>query len=434
MNKIYSTIFCLITFCNCFAQNYKHQIVNKDNEGIGYATISTDNYFSITDVQGYFLIPESVKSIKVSCVGYLTKNFNINSTTKTLELEPTIYLLNEVRVQPIDFKTLHNRFLNKFDENIEDKPYDSRFFYREFTTLNGIYIDFNEGYGKYHFEGFSFSRIGNIHNTSSIFTLDQVRSLNILQDKKLGLHEVNWLSAANNVSNNLLVYLSSFVGDLTNRKIENIIEANEEQIIEVSIEPNPDKLVNLISRQWRRGIFYAGILASSSHFFFNETNGKLQKIEFSTDNFNKSLKGYNSMDDKFKVIKISGVINFINDKNDKTIPAFIGCKVSYVVKDNPNQIINKSLEFYFTDFDFEKQTNLDLERKYESKISGLFPTRAIYYDASKIYPGKAIYDADFWSKEISYPQFYDIIKVKKDLENQGVSMNEKFLEFNNNYK
>ena len=63
-----------------------------------------------------------------------------------------------------------------------------------------------------------------------------------------------------------------------------------------------------------------------------------------------------------------------------------------------------------------------------------FPTRAGHYKRDFIFSENSIYNEEFWKKELPYPPFYDLEKVKSDLKAQGVDIYKKFKEFNNRYK
>jgi hypothetical protein len=429
---VYWVITLVIYSGNILAQSKSYKIIDAQSKNpIPYVTIKSGNFLSVSDTSGTFMLPDSVSKITVSCVGYQTKTFVIDQLVRLLSLNSASYNLNEVLVKPLEFRDFKHKHAAAHRLNIEQNPFDANFFYREFTKINNRYIDFNEAFGLYHFEG-----LGNYDNVNSnhfIFKTEHVRSLNISIDKKLGLHQVNWLVAVNNISKYLLLNFMSFY-DSFNWKIDKIINDGKSDLVEISYIPKPEKINYLESKQWRRMDIYAGVIGSKGKVYIDEETLKLQKFIFSAEHFNKALKGYNAEDEKFKILSISGELTFTTNENNKTVPAFLGCNVSYILKNKPEQIIEKRLEFYFSNYNLNKQDTKVLEVKYNSKIEFEFPTRAMHYQREFIFSENAIYNEDFWKKELPYPPFYDLEKVKSDLKAQGVDIYKKFKEFNNRYK
>ncbi|OAQ38217.1 hypothetical protein A5893_15585 [Pedobacter psychrophilus] len=435
LKAIYLLLFFILKCSIAFCQDGKYQIVDKETgRGVSYALIKSNDVIVNSDSLGHFILPLNLSFIQISCIGYETKKFQSNELKQIIKLIPISYILNEVSVNPLTFKSINSKFNSNFYDNLVQKPYDANFFYREFTKLDGDYIDFNESFGLYHFEGFSLNSLRNLSASSFISKINQIKSLNIMMDKKMGLHEINWLAAPNNLNKYILEFLMYFGGDLSDRKLSNNYFDGKEHIAEISFKPNPKRLNYLISKQWRRFNFFAGVLASSGTYYVNTDNGKLKRVIFDTHDFNKSARGYNKMDERFKILNLSGEINYIEDENSKTIPSFLGCNITYILKDEPTKKIEKRLEFYFSGFDFKNQSNEDLAKKYNTGILYEFPSRAMRYKAENIFPGEAKYDPVFWAKDLPYPPFYDIKKVKEDLAKQGIDMQKKFAEFNNTYK
>ena len=429
---VYWVITLVIYSGNILAQSKSYKIIDaQSKDPIPYVTIKSGNFLSVSDTSGTFMLPDSVSKITVSCVGYQTKTFVIDQLVKLLSLNSASYNLNEVLVKPLEVRDFKNRHAAAYQLNYEQNPFDANFFYREFTKINKQYIDFNEAFGLYHFEGLG--NYSNVNSNNLIFKTDHVRSLNIAIDKKLGLHQVNWLAAANNISKYLLFNFMGFYHDF-DWKIDKIMNDGNNDLVEIIYTPKPNRIKNLKSWQWRRMDIYAGIIGSKGKVYIDDETLKLQKFIFNAEHFNKTLKGYNAEDEKFKILSISGELTFTTNENNKTVPAFLGCNVSYILKNKPEQIIEKRLEFYFSNYNLNKQDTKDLEVKYNSKIEFEFPTRAMHYKRDFIFSENAIYNEDFWKKELPYPPFYDLEKVKSDLKAQGVDIYKKFKEFDNRYK
>lgn len=415
-----------------FAQSKSYKIIDAQSKNpIPYVTIKSGNYLSVSDTSGTFMLPDSINKITVSCVGFQTKTFVIDKLVRSLSLNSATYALNEVMVKPLKLRDFLNRYALAHRLDIEQNPFDANFFYREFTKINNRYIDFNEAFGLYHFEGLG--NYGNKNSNNNINKIDDVRSLNILIDKKLGLHQVNWLAAANNISKYLLFNFMGFY-NCFEWKIDNIINDGTNNLIEISYTPLPQKINYLKSKQWLRADLYAGIIGSKGKAYIDDETLKIQKFIFTAEHFNKALKGYNVEDSKFKILSISGELTFTTNANNKTVPAFLGCNVSYSLKNKPQEIIEKRLEFYFSNYDLNNQDTKDLEDKYDSKIEFDFPTRAIHYERDVIFSKNSIYNEEFWKKDLPYPPFYDLDKVISDLKEQGIDIYKKFKEFNNKYK
>jgi hypothetical protein len=429
---VYWVITLVIYSGNILAQSKSYKIIDaQSKDPVPYVTIKSGNFLSVSDTSGTFMLPDSVSKITVSCVGYQTKTFVIDQLVRLLSLNPASYNLNEVLVKPLEFRDFKHKHAAAHPLNIEQNPFDANFFYREFTKINKRYIDFNEAFGLYHFEGLG--NYSNVNSNRAIFKTDHVRSLNIAIDKKLGLHQVNWLVAANNISKYLQLNFMGFY-DSFDWKIDKIMNNGKNDLVEILYTPKPNKINYLKSKQWLRRDFYASIIGSNGKVYIDDETLKLQKFIFNAEHFNKTLKGYNAEDEKFKILSISGELTFTTNENNKTVPAFLGCNVSYILKNKPEQIIEKRLEFYFSNYNLNNQSTKELEVKYGTEIKYEFPTRAGQYHAEFIFSENSIYNEDFWKKELPYPPFYDLEKVKSDLKAQGVDIYKKFKEFNNRYK
>lgn len=207
---VYWVITLVIYSGSILAQSKSYKIIDAQSKNpIPYVTIKSGNFLSASDTSGTFMLPDSVSKITVSCVGYQTKTFVIDQMVRSLSLNSASYNLNEVLVKPLEFRDFFsNKYAPVHRLDIEQNPFDANFFYREFTKINNRYVDFNEAFGLYHFEGLG--NYDNVNSNNFIFKTNNVRSLNILIDKKIGLHQVNWLAAANNISKYLLFNFMSF--------------------------------------------------------------------------------------------------------------------------------------------------------------------------------------------------------------------------------
>lgn len=411
------------------AQKKKIQVINSLTLApVPYASIKSNNYFSVADTNGNFNLPDSIRTLSISSVGYKTKTFIL--INNTIELEPANYVMNDVLVKPLIFEEFYTLFQNKNFENLEQNPFDAKFFYREFTKIKNKYIDFNEAFGLYHFEGMGNYR--NVNANNLIHDIYEVRSLNTLLDRKLGLHQVNWLAAANNLSKYLILNFTGFYSAF-DWKIDRLIDND---LVEISFKPKPSGLSLLKSRQSRRGDIHAAALGAEGKVYIDNESLQLKKFTFLTKNFRNDVRSYRKEENgKFNMIQTSGELTFTENESGKTVPLFLGCNISYTLKEKPNELIEKRLEFYFSDFNLKNQTTADLEKKYRSKIVYEFPTRAqISNDDNAIFSGAAPYDEQFWKQELPYPKFYDIEKVVSDLKKQGIDMYKKFKEFTNKYK
>ena len=434
-NKLLLITFFILSFpCHdLFAQYKKHQIIDSiSKQPVSYANLKNGDFNFSADSLGYFLVADKDALLTITCIGYQTKNIKTAYSNALITLSPVVYTLNEVLVNPIDYRFVQTNFVKDFFKKFEERPYDVDFFYREFTKLKGKYIDFNEGFGLYHFEGFTWSSCTNKHSTRAILKIDEIRSLNTMMNKKNGFHAINWLAAANNINHYIPAFLISFGDDYTNRGLKNLYEDKDETIAEVSFEPNELKM--LLRRQSTYfNTIYGSVLASSGSFFANAKTGKLYRVVFDVKDFKDSYSTYNKSDLKFKMVSLRGEINYIEDINNKTVPSFLACDIKYFLKENPSEIIEKHLEFYFSKYDFANQTNEALSKKYNAEIKYEFPLRAITYSPSKIFVGKAEYHQEFWDKRLPYPPYFDIKKVESDLKSQGINIYQKFKEFNNTY-
>lgn len=425
--------FQLIFVGKVSAQFNKCVVIDaKTNNPIPYVSIKTNNYFTVTDTVGNFVLPDSISQITASCVGYQTLATKVDKKVSIISLKQSIYELNEVLVKPLTYRDFYLcSFAPVIEINLEQNPFDANFFYREFTKINNKYIDFNEAFGLYHFEGMG--NYSNVKSSSFIIKIDNVRSLNVLNDKKQGLHQINWLAAANNLSKYLILNYVGFY-DCFDTDIEKVYKQHDlTNLVEVSFKPKTNKINYLISKQSRRRNIYAGAIGSEGKVYIDNESFKLKKFIFSCNNFNDAIRGYNPADKRFHIKNINGELNFTEDKNNKTVPLFLGCNVSYSLDDNPNEIIEKRLEFYFSNFDLSQQKTDELEKKYKTKIVDDFPIRACYYSRDYIFTKAFPYNEEFWKKELPYPKFYDIEKVRNDLKSQGIDMEKKFKEFTNKY-
>ena len=428
---LFGALLILFTTNTLFAQYIKYNIIDaQTKKPVPYATIKSAKFFVVADTTGSFMLPDSINEINISCVGYRTERLKVGEAIKTISLSQSIYNLNEVSITPLNFREFYSRFQEKNYENLEQNPFDVKFFYREFTKIKGKYVDFNEAFGLYHFEGMG--NYGNVDANNLIHTIYAVRSLNTLLDRKLGLHQVNWLAAANNLSKYLILNFTGFYSAF-DWKIDRVIDND---LVEVEFKPKSSGLSLLKSRQSRRGDVHAAALGAAGKVYIDNESLKLKKFTFVTKNFRNDVRSYRKEENgKFKMIQTSGELTFTENEFGKTVPLFLGCNISYFLKEKPNELIEKRLEFYFSDYDLENQETSDLEKKYKSKIVYGFPTRAEYFtDVNAVFSGAQAYDETFWKKDLPYPVFYDIEKVKNDLKSQGIDIYKKFKEFTNKYK
>lgn len=428
-------IICLLHTNNLLnAQSIKMQVVNITTKApVPFASITNNKYLSVADSNGYFFLPSDIRDIIVSSVGYKTKKINLEYSQNVIFLDLATFTLNDVLVKPLVFRDFYLNYKEKQYNNLEQKPFDAKFFYREFTKIKDKYVDFNEAFGLYHFEGMG--NYDNVDANNLIKTIDNVRSLNVLFDKKIGLHQVNWLSAANNVSKYLILNFVGFYSAFDWRIDKVISESDSSELIEISYKPKPQELNFLKSKQSRRGDIHAGIIGSEGKVYIDKATHQLKKFVFATKNFGRNLRSYRKEENgKFTIIKANGELTLTENEFGKTVPLFLGYNISYSLKEKPNELIEKRLEFYFSDYDLSNQKNVDLEKKYKSKILFDFPTRAQSVESDMIFYGALPYNEIFWKQNLPYPDFFDIEKVKSDLKNQGVDINEKFKSFINKYK
>ena len=134
-------------------------IIEKNTiNAIAYATIKQDNEFITADEKGAFFLnyKSSVAitdSILISCIGYKNKKIgvlaNLKEGTLNIELEQSVYLLNEVLVKSFkletDAKVIFKKFAAKFSNKINNQPFDSKTLYREFSLQDNSYMDYVEG-------------------------------------------------------------------------------------------------------------------------------------------------------------------------------------------------------------------------------------------------------------------------------------------------
>ena len=105
-----------------------------------------------------FYFPEEITndSIVISCLGYKSKVYAINSivSSVTLQLEPFSFELATVVVRPLLPTDYIRMAMRKLKENYPTKPFQSQGYYREQITENTILVKQNEGVFKTYYPNY----------------------------------------------------------------------------------------------------------------------------------------------------------------------------------------------------------------------------------------------------------------------------------------
>ncbi len=132
-NKILFLLFILVFVANNVLSQEKNtsiigKVINSENkEIIAYAHIlsSRNNIGTISDTSGIFKLQLDTNrfTLKISAIGYFTKNISISSDTISMlfiiKLKPKVYEINQVEIYPLTIKEFKHQFVHN------DFPKDS---------------------------------------------------------------------------------------------------------------------------------------------------------------------------------------------------------------------------------------------------------------------------------------------------------------------
>lgn len=166
MKAIYLLFICIIYFSDSFSQMYSVQLINKDNgEPIEYANIGivNKNIGTVSNTKGEFNIELNSKydndTLYISCIGYERKAYSIskfkssfrNNDQCIVELQPKIYVLDEVLVRPSNMRIYT---LGNFCE--ANSAYGNAFYSKELGTEIGVLINLPDNTNNAYLQNFRF--------------------------------------------------------------------------------------------------------------------------------------------------------------------------------------------------------------------------------------------------------------------------------------
>lgn len=404
---------------------------------IPFTTVNYKDNFITADEKGLFLI--SVKesfvktdSVLLSCIGYTTKVFSVlkepSTDTIYFDLKRGTFTLQEVVVSaqkkistnPIE---IFKSFATNFSKIINERPYDCNLLYREFSQQNGQYVDFVEAFGQKHFEGNPSTKYASKVEFSTLQKFDEVRGVNsrVINEASTGYHPATWQIAADYIEQTLYRYLlGNYIEDIS-LSFDGIITTNDTKIYKISFKPK--------SNNW--GVpynIYDFIKGSSGVIYLNTADYSVEKVEFERMNIDKHIK-LKSSKYKNELFGLSGHINYVKVEN-KCLPGYID--FTYLFKDlSSNSIISKKIQYYFSDFGFDKQSTKELADRYETVIKKDYPYRGMSFSKALKFAGNPGYNPEFWKNEFKYPLFWDMTKVEIDFRNQNLNLEQEFKNFTN---
>jgi hypothetical protein len=404
---------------------------------VPFTTVKFKDDLITADEKGVFILnikENFVKtdSILLSCVGYETKAFFISydkkSDTIYFMLKRGIFTLDEVVVNAEkksekDPHKIFKLFASNFSKFINDKPYDCKFLYREFSQQNGQYVDFIEAFGIKHFEGNSLAKYSNTEDFTTLQKFEQIRGVNtrVVNAASTGYHPATWQIAADYVEQILYRYLLGNFIDGLSLKLNGILTSNNGQIYKISFEPTKNN--------WRipRNI-YDFIEGSSGTIYLNTEDYSIEKVEFEQTNIDKQIK-LKATNYKNKLSGLNCHINYVKI-GGKSLPSYID--FTYFFKDiTSSSLISKKIQFYFNNFDFEHQSTPELAERYNTTIRNVYPFRGMLLSKTLKFNGNPKYNPDFWNNEISYPLFWDMTKVENDFNEQKLVLKQEFKNYTN---
>jgi hypothetical protein len=404
---------------------------------ISFTTVNYKGNFLTADEKGLFLmnVKESfvkTDTILLSCIGYTTKAFPILKEPRTdtiyFELKRGTFALQEVVVSaqkkissnPIE---IFKSFSTNFSKIINEKPYDCNLHYREFSQQNGQYVDFVEAFGQKHFEGNPSNKYANIVEFSTLQKFDEVRGVNsrVINAASTGYHPATWQIAADYFEQTLYRYLlGNYIEDIR-LTLDGIITTNDAKIYKISFKPKKNN--------W--GIPYNifdFIKGSSGVIYLNTADYSVEKVEFEHMNIDKRIK-LKSSKYKNELFGLMGNINYVK-VDGKALPSYID--FTYLFKDvKSSSIISKKIQYYFNDFNFDKQSTEDLANRYHTVITKDYPYRGMSFSKTLKFSGNPVYNPVFWKGQTSYPSFWDMTKVEIDFNNQNLNLEQEFKNFSN---
>lgn len=166
MKAIYLLFICIIYYSDSFSQMYSVQLINKDNgERIPYANIGivNKNVGTVSNTKGEFNIELSSKydndTLYISCIGYERKVYSIskfknlfrNIDQCIVELQPKIYVLDEIVVKPTNMRIYT---LGNFCE--ANSAYGNAFYSKELGTEIGVLVNLPDNKNNAYLQNFRF--------------------------------------------------------------------------------------------------------------------------------------------------------------------------------------------------------------------------------------------------------------------------------------
>lgn len=166
MKAIYLLFICIIYCSDSFSQMYSVQLINKDNgEPVAYANIGIvdKNIGTVSNTKGEFNIELNSKydndTLYISCIGYERKAYSIskfknsfrNNDQCIVELQPKIYVLDEILVKPSNMKIYT---LGNFCE--ANSAYGNAFYSKDLGTEIGILINLPDNKNNAYLQNFRF--------------------------------------------------------------------------------------------------------------------------------------------------------------------------------------------------------------------------------------------------------------------------------------
>lgn len=440
--KTYVALFLFIT-CSLNA-NAQPKVIGvirdlESNEPVAFATINFKGNSFSADEKGNFLIDIDVPlkktdSIRVSCVGYVTKILalfeNRKNDSLAVKLSKAIYVLEEVKVglhnseqNIVDVNKFIENFANSFAKNFGTLPYDCKLLYREFSLQDNLYVDFVEAYGLKHFEGVSRKIYGTKLDVFTLCKFDQIRGVNsrLLTSANAGYHPIFWQIAADYMEQNLYRYILLNRTNGIEFKLVEIIDNGNQKVYAISFSPN--------KKGW--GFSYTPydfIKGSSGLIYINSADYSIVKVSFNHLNINKKIR-LKASRYKNELLGLSGNINYtISD--GKSVPSYIDF-TSFFKDLGTNKEISKKMQYFFSDFNFENQDTKALAERYKTTITKEFPYRGMTLaDGYKFY-GNPIFNPSFWQKFNTYPNFWDFDKVRSDFKKQNLVLEDELKKFTN---
>jgi hypothetical protein len=116
-------ILVLFIALNLFFTDIKGKIIDETGQPIAYALIRAGEVYAVSNDSGEFLLKDvsNVSSVEVSCLGYKSSIFIINSYTDFLEisLASQVFELDEITVTPADPKEIMRLVIDQiFKDNL----------------------------------------------------------------------------------------------------------------------------------------------------------------------------------------------------------------------------------------------------------------------------------------------------------------------------